>query len=112
MSKLLAEWLGVTFLALVVVSALGVTLLGFKRAMKDKSPPGFWPQFLVSSLVIVVIMLGGYEVGAFKPIVTEASVALAALIPLSISPWLAYLRTKHKKGDGEAETETKPTGAP
>lgn len=109
MSTIVSEWLGIAFFVLVIASALTVSAIGVYKLIQEKSPPGFLPQYLVSSLVPVVILLGGYGVSHFESLVRDSSVALAALIPLSLSPWLIY-KAKQKKGDHEVETETKPPG--
>lgn len=107
MSTLVSEWLGVTFFILVIASALTVSAIGVYKLIQEKSPPGFLPQYLVSALVPVVILLGGFGVAKFEALVEKSATALALLIPLSLSPWLIY-KVKAKQAGNEIESESKP----
>jgi len=52
--------------------------------------PGWIPQSVVTLSVLVVIFLAGMDVARFFELMQEAGVAIVGLIPVSLSPWLAY----------------------
>lgn len=102
--SLLPVLLANLFLAFVVV---GTVVLCVKRVLADDladGVPGDVPQVVISAAVVIVLLLGVLGVTAAVTILRESAGAVAAIIPLSLSPWLLYKGYKAKVGDTEVDT--------
>jgi len=99
-SALPAAWVGY-----LVMMSLILTVLAIRTAWRENSPPGWMAQWNVTHSVLVVLYLAGLDVASFKELFIESSGAIAALVPLILTPWLAFKAVRIVKGDAKAEVE-------
>lgn len=106
----IAHALPVIFLNLFLGCIVGGTIIlcALRIRSDDLSDgvPGDVPQVIVTAVVAAIILAAALNVPGASSIMEKSAGAVAAIIPLALSPWLAYKGFKAKvTRDGNGETE-------
>jgi hypothetical protein len=94
------------FLGCVALGAIALCVFRVRSDDLSDGVPGDVPQVIVTAAVVIVLVMAALNQPGALSILEKSAGALAAVIPLSLSPWLIYKGYKSKVApDGAADLE-------